>query len=130
MNPINWNENFKIRIANSSKEFQKHEVIKLLVMMKLIEKHKLDKNWIRIYSEFPVDDNLIPDIYFEDIKSKSIICYEIQKNMGDEYIKRKTKQYNELNIAFFNTVDLIIIPIKNAPNDLNELNNYLDQYII
>lgn len=127
MNKIKWNEQFKIRIANSRKEFQKHEVVKLLIMMKLIEKHKSHKNWIRIYSEIDLENGLVPDLYFEDVKGKSIICYEIQKNCSEEYIKERTKKYNELN-TFIN-LDLIIIPICELSNDITILNKELEKYI-
>jgi hypothetical protein len=127
---INWNEQFKLRISNADKSRQKHEVIKLLVMMKIIEKHKADRVWIRLYSEFPLENTgLIPDVYYENLKEKSVICYEIQKDLSNDYINRKTKEYNNYEIPFF-TVDLIVIPLLDSPDNLTELNTWLDKFIV
>jgi hypothetical protein len=125
---VNWNENFKLRIANSDSSMQKHEIIKLLVMMKIIDKYKSNKNWIRVYSEFPLENGAIPDIYFEDIKAKAIICYEIQKELSNEYTRKKVEQYKNYEVPYM-TCDLVIIPLKDAPTHISELNKWLDKYI-
>jgi hypothetical protein len=64
MNSVAWNEQFKIRIANSDKSFEKHEIIKTLLVMKLIEKNRSNKSWIRIYTEWDLFEDTICDIYF------------------------------------------------------------------
>jgi hypothetical protein len=125
---INWNEQFKFRISNSDTSRQKHEVIKLLLMMKIIEKHKKEKSWIRVYSEFPIDSQ-ITDIYYESLKDKSVVCYEVQKEFNSEYVQRITEAYNKIDIPYF-TVDLVIIPIRESPKDLDELNKWLDKFIV
>ncbi|HUS51273.1 MAG TPA: hypothetical protein VMZ91_13985 [Candidatus Paceibacterota bacterium] len=125
-----WSEQFKICLSKTDESMDLHDIIKILMVRKIIRNCK-NKAWIRIYTEFSIGEKeeLIPDIYVENIKDKSIICYEIQKNLGSDYVTKKTKQYNELDIPFFNSIDLIIIPIKNAPNDLTKLNSWLNQFI-
>jgi len=129
-NKVDWSENFKIRIANSSESFQLHEVIKLLYTMKYIEKHKHEKNWIRIYSEFSLFDGEKSDLYIENIKEKSCYAVEIQRNITKEWNENKAKQFKDWNVLGFNTSDLIVIPIREAPTDLDKLNLWLEQYII
>ena len=125
-----WEEQFKIRLAKADESMDLHDIIKILIVRKILRNSK-NKQWKRIYTEFSIDDGkLIPDIYVEDLKEKSVICYEIQKQCDEKYILEKTKQYNELDIPYFNSIDLIIIPIKNAPTDLDKLNLWLEQYII
>lgn len=130
MSNVNWNEQFKIRIANSDKSFEKHEVIKTLLVMKLINKHKKNKNWIRIYTEWDIFEDTICDIYFEDIKEKVCYSFEIQKNIDSEWTNKIIKKYKDWEVFGFNSADLIIIPLKKLSDDLNILSNQLNEYII
>jgi len=130
INKVLWSENFKIRIANSSDSFQKHEVVKLLYMMKYIEKHKSERNYLRIYSEFEVIEGTIVDLYIENLKEKSCYAVEIQKNITKEWNENKVKKFKEWNILGFNSSDLIVIPLKEAPSDLNKLNLWLEKYLV
>ena len=127
--PVRWDEQFKIRIANSDTSMQKHEVVKLLLVMKLIEKNRNHRNWIRIYTEHEINEDIICDIYFEDIKNKVIYAYEIQKNTSSDWTNQTLRKYKDWNVLGFNTSDLIIVPLKNAPDNLIELNKWLNDYI-
>lgn len=123
-----WNNLFKIRIRNCDDAFQKHEVIKLLVVMKLLKKHN-KRSFIRIYTEFNLN-GLVPDVYFEDIKLKSVVCYEIQKDFSKKWLEEKTKQYNNYQVPFMNAIDFIPININECPDNINEINKWLEKYII
>lgn len=129
MNSVAWNEQFKIRIANSDKSFEKHEVIKTLLVMKLINKYKKNKDWIRIYTEWDLFEDTICDIYFEDIKNKVCYAFEIQKKIDTEWTNRIVKKYKDWEVFGFNSADLIIVPIQKLSDDLNILSTQLDEYI-
>lgn len=129
MNSVNWNEQFKIRIANSDKSFEKHEVIKTLLVMKLINKNKKNKDWIRIYTEWDLFEDTICDIYFEDIKNKVCYAFEIQKKIDSEWTNRIVRKYKDWEVFGFNSADLIIIPLQKLSDDLNILSTQLDEYI-
>lgn len=127
---IDWETLYKIRIANSNSSFQKHEIIKLLIVMKILEKTR-NKKWLHIYTEFNLG-GIKADVYVEYIKSKSIVCYEIQKELNQNYIEltaKKYKKYEESQL-FFKSVDLIIIPLKDCPDNISEINNWLEQFIV
>jgi len=128
MEYTDWGNLFKVRIANSDDSFQQHEVTKLLVVMKILNKTK-NKNKLRIYTEFELENGLKPDVYVENINEKSIVVYEIQKEISKKYIEEKTKAYNSYEVPFFNTIDLVIIPLKKLSNNIEELNEQLDEYI-
>lgn len=128
-NKIYWDELFKIRIANSDESFQKHEIVKLLLVMKLIEKNRKDKNFIRIYTEFNLDNDLKCDVYFENARSKEVIIYEIQKNYTDEWIKDRTNKYKDYEVPFMKSTNWIPIPLKKLSNDIEEINRQLEEYI-
>ena len=129
-NKINWGENYKIRIANSSESFQLHEICKLLYMMKYLEKHKSEKNGIRIYSEFEVMEGVICDLYIENIKRKECYAVEVQKNITDNWNEIKKNQFKDWEVMGFNTADLIVIPLKEAPLDLDKLSLWLEKYLV
>ena len=124
---IDWKNLFKIRIANPDESFAKHEVVKLLIVMKILNKHKR-REWIRIYTEFKLN-GMTPDIYFENLKTKEVICYEIQKEVTKEWTEEKIKQYNNYDVPFFKSIDLIIVPIKKLSNNIEKLNKELEEYI-
>lgn len=127
---VDWAEQFKVRLSKTDASMDLHDVIKILVVRKIIRKCS-NKEWLRIYTEFEISEGkLIPDIYVENIKEKSIICYEIQKKLGNDYINRKTKEYNESDVPYFNSIDLIIIPLKDCPDKISEIDKWLDDYVI
>lgn len=128
MKTIDWNNLFKVRIANPSDTFQKHEVIKLLLVMKILNKNKR-KNWIRVYTEFELENGLKPDIYFENIRDKSVIIYEVQKEWTKEWLDQKTQAYKDYEVPYMNSVDFIPVNLNECPNDLNEINKWLDKFI-
>jgi hypothetical protein len=125
----NWNELFKIRIANSDDSFQKHEVIKLLLVMKLLNKNKKDKNFIRIYTEYQIDDETICDVYFENNRTKEALAYEIQKSLTTLWLEDRKNKYKDWEVYGMNSSDWIPVPLKESPNNLDELNEWLNQYI-
>ncbi len=128
--PVDWENLYKVRIGNSDESFQKHEIVKLLIVMKTLQKNKR-RDWLRIYTEFLLNNgsNLRPDVYVENVKDKSVICYEVQKECDKKYIKDRTKKYNDYEVPFFNTIDLIIIPLKELSDNIQELNKQLDKYV-
>lgn len=129
MSSVNWKEQFKVRIANSDPSFQHHEVVKLLLVMKLLQKNKSNRHWIRIYTEFFLENGLKPDVYFEDVKDKSVIIYEIQKEYSKQWLEEKTEKYNSLEIPFFPKVTFIPIDLRKLSKNIEELNEQLEDYV-
>jgi hypothetical protein len=126
---IDWNELFKIRISNPDKSRLKHEVVKLLLVMKLMDKYKKDKNFIRIYTEFDLDNGLICDVYFENARTKTAIAYEIQKEYTPLWLKDRTEKYKDWNVDFMNTSDWIPIDLNKLSDNIEEIYSQLDKYI-
>lgn len=128
MTTTEWDNLFKIKLSNIVEEsMDKHDVVKLLLVRKLLRKYK-QRTWIRIYTEKELSNGVIPDVYFESIKDKSIVCYEIQKELTNEYTRKKVEQYKNYEVPYM-TVDLVIIPLKDAPSHIKELNTWLDKYV-
>lgn len=129
MQKIDWSNIFKIRIAQSNKSMAKHEVVKILLVMRIMEKYKSNKSWIRIYTEFSLDNGLRPDVYFENVKTKEAIAYEIQKEYTPLWITKKEKQYSEWQQPFFKTNDFIPIDLTKFPKDIDGIWEKLEEYV-
>lgn len=127
---INWDEQFKIRIRRNASS--KHEVIKLLLVRSLIEKFKQNLYWIRIYTEYSLTNDKgktkITDIYFENIKTNEIICYEIQNNISKKWEKETKEFYSDFEKIYFNS-DWIIIKEKEFTDDIEEIEKKIKEII-
>ena len=128
---VDWHEQFKIRPRLNSSI--KHEVIKILLVRNLIEKHKRKARRIRIYTEYPIMDGKICDVYFENLKGKSgnpeAVAYEIQKIVSKEWIKATQKIYNEWDKFGFLT-DWVLIKESDFPDDIELIDKKIKQLII
>ena len=122
-----WENLYKVRIGNSDESFQKHEVVKLLLVMKILRKNKR-KHFLRIYTEFELENKKKPDVYVEDLKNKSILIYEIQKDYSPSWIKETTKAYKNYEVYNF-TVDFIPINLNLFTDDINEINEKLEEFV-
>lgn len=130
MSNVDWSNQCKLRIANSKESFQKHEVIKLLIMMKLLEKHKKNRTFLRMYSEFLIDDKRKCDIYFEDNREKAAYAYEIQKDINKKWLDSTKDFYRDWDVFLMRTSDLIVVPIRELSDNIIELNKQLDAYVM
>ena len=127
---IQWDEQFKIRVRRNASI--KHEHIKLNIVLKLLEKYKKNLYWIRIYTEYPLTSNnktKITDVYFENIKTNEIICYEIQKNISDKWIDETIKFYDKFERVYFKT-DWSLIKENDFSDDLNLLDEQIKEAIL
>jgi len=124
---IDWHEQFKIRVRRNASS--KHEVIKTLLVRNLIEKYKSQLYWVRIYTEYPIGEGKICDVYFENIKTKEIICYEIQKVITDKWLEETKNAYDNFENSYFKT-DWCLIKEDDLPNTIKELDKNLMELIV
>lgn len=120
-NNILWTEQFKIRPRRNASK--KHEVIKLFLVLNLIEKYKKSLYWIRIYTEHSIGGKIC-DVYFENIKSHEIICYEVQNNVSKKWLDETNSFYENFRRIFFKTGWSLI-----KENDLSDDIETLDKEI-
>ena len=127
INKVNWNEQFKIRVRRNAS--RKHETIKLLIVLNIIEKFKKNLSLIRVYTEYEVGDGKICDVYFENIKTNEIICYEIQNNISKKWLEYTKEFYENYDKIFF-TVDWMLVREKDLPESIEELNKAIKDILI
>jgi len=124
-----WDNVFKIRTTNPDKSRDKHEVVKLLLVRALMRKHSRNM-FIRIYTEFRLDNGAIPDVYFENLRTKEAYAFEIQKNMSNKWLKEIKEKYKNYQAPFFDTFDYIIIDLSEFSNDINEIREKVEEYVV
>jgi len=124
-----WDNVFKIRTTNPDKSRDKHEVVKLLLVRALMKKHSRNL-FIRIYTEFRLDNGAIPDVYFENLKTKEAYAYEIQKNMSNRWLNEIKEKYENYQAPFFDTFDYIIIDLSEFSDNINEIREKVEEYIV
>ena len=124
---VDWDNLYKVRLASSIPEMDKHDVVKLLLVRKILRKYKR-RDWIHIYTEFKLENGNIVDVYFENVKDKSVVIYEIQKEYTKEWLKTKTKQYKDYEVPYF-TIDFIPIDLNDCPENIEEINKWLEKYV-
>jgi uncharacterized protein (UPF0248 family) len=128
---INWSEQFKVRIANSDKSFLRHEIIKCMLVMKLINKYKHNKTWIRIYTEHQINEGVKCDVYFEDVKNKNAYAFELQKDFSTKWLEDRKEKYKDWNVPYFKTSDWIPINLNHFDSKmtLEEIWDKLGEFI-
>lgn len=124
-----WNNLFKIRTTSPDKSRDLHEVVKLLLVRRLLEKYQKSKHFIRIYTEYQLENGLRPDIYFENTRTKESYAFEIQKNFVAHWIKEKSEKYKDYTTPFM-TFDWIPINLNEFPTDIEGINNKLKEYVV
>ena len=123
---IDWNEQFKIRPRRNTS--RKHEIIKLLIVLNLLEKYKRSLYWIRIYTEYSIGKKIC-DVYFENIKTNEIICYEIQNNVSEKWLEETRNFYNNFERIYFRT-GWTLIRENNLSDDIEILNKQINKLIL
>lgn len=98
----------------------KYEVIKIILVMKLIERYKENKYWLKFYSEFELDEGLVCSLYFINMKTRQEIIYEITK--GEIGIERY-KNFIDKGYTFVNIVT------KDFPDDIKGIEDKIEELI-
>lgn len=122
---ISWDEQFKIRPRRNAS--RKHEIIKLLIVLNILEKYKKNLSWIRVYTEHKIGEK-ITDVYFENIKTKEIICYEIQGSVTAKWKRETVKSYEEYENIYFDT-DWILVREHDLSDDIETLDKEVKELI-
>ena len=127
---IKWTEQNKIRVRESDESQEKHLIVKALIMLHLKIKHKKDSHWIKLYSEFPIGEGKICDIYYENIRTKEAYAYEIQKDINKKWLEETSKAYDGWEVFGMKTADYIVVELDKLSDDLNVLGSQIKELII
>lgn len=128
VNKIDWNKQLTVPVREIKEAQAKHLVVKSLLTFLVKLKYSRNLSWQRIYPEFDLD-GAIPDLYHEDLKSKAVYIYEIQKQVSKEWIDKKNKFYENYEVYNFKTVDWILIDLNKCPDKINEILVWLKEQI-
>jgi len=123
---IDWNNQFKIRLKRNTSK--KHEIIKLLIVLNLMQKYRRSLYWIRVYTEYSLGKKIC-DVYFENIKTKEIICYEVQNNVSPKWLEETRNFYDNFEKIYFKT-GWTLIRENNLSEDIEILNKQIKKLIL
>jgi len=126
---IDWENLFRIDISNLNVSMQLHEVVKLLLVMKLLNKHKVDRNYVRIYTAFSIKEEKRCDVYYENMKTKEVYAYEIQKKVSKSWVEKTKETYKEWAVPFMKTIDWVLIDLNKCPAEIPKINEWLNQFV-
>ncbi len=127
---IKWSEQNKIRVRESDESQEKHLIVKALIMLHLKIKHKKDSHWMKLYSEFPVVEGKICDIYNENMKTKEVFAYEIQKDINKKWLKETQRAYKDWEVYGMKTADYIVVDLDKLSDDLEILSEQIKELIV
>jgi hypothetical protein len=121
---VNWNNLYKIRLNNYDDSLVKHEIVKLLIVKNILNKYSSKKQYQEVYTEYPVCEGKVSDVYHENHLTKEIYAYEIQSKITEQWTKDTDRKYANFNI------DWILIDLNKLSNDITELNNQIKELIV
>lgn len=119
---IDFEKVSRFRIAD--KPDVKKEVVKLILFLKLREKHKSNLININIHSDFPITDDKKVDIYYDNLKTKKVVLYKIYKKESPASIE----EYNTYEMPFMET-EVRLIHLRDVPDNLEDIYKYLEEFI-
>ena len=119
-------QNIKINVKEVDESNYKKEIIKLLLVMKLIRLSRRNIYKINIYTNLQIDEDFTCDIYFEDIKRKEVRIFNIVSKKID---KKKEDFYNQLKIYGMNETIYNKIYVDSISDDINEMDKQLEEYL-
>lgn len=125
---IDWNELNKIRVKELTEAQTKHLVVKSLVVQRLLMKYNKKKNYIRVYTEFPVKEGKICDVYFENTLTKEAIAFEIQDKVTPQWLGQVKLQYSNWEVMGCRT-SWILIDLKTLSNNIKTMSKQLEELI-
>ncbi|MCK9429514.1 MAG: hypothetical protein M0R17_05880 [Candidatus Omnitrophica bacterium] len=99
----------------------KYEVVKIILIKKLLDKYKDKKHWIEIFPELEYEKGLFSSIYFVDMKERKEIIYHITKQ--DSKIDKRYDSFVEKGGL------VIVVNINKLSDNIKEIEKELGELI-
>lgn len=122
--------NLKELIGNQNREEElilKKEIIKTVIVVNLLMKNKGKVRWINILNNFQLSDNKTCDLYYENIKEKTVQVFKIVKRKTNKRLNEIKKELEQIDLSFYKEV--IVLDMDNFSEDISEINERIKRYI-
>lgn len=107
----------------------KKQVVKIVLTTLFIKKYKKSA-WVNIYNNFELTNEIVVDLYIEDLKDKSVKLYKILgKGMGDERRENLKELVEKVDLAFVKNKEAYLINIDEVPDSIIDMRIHLQRYI-
>lgn len=122
---INWDNLMRIKIDNNIKKI-KYEIVKIILILKLLERHNKEKDFIRIYTEFDLTEKLKCDVYYENMVTKEVYVFILTDGK-----KRKIEQleFENWNPYLIKYKEIIMIDLNSLSDDIYIINKEISKFI-
>jgi hypothetical protein len=111
----------KINNFEFAKKGTKYEVVKVIIMKKLLEKYKDKKYWVEIHPELEYEEGLVSSIYVIDMKEKKEVIYHLS-NSDLNVEKGYEKFIKDGGI-------LVKINIKKLSDNIKEIEKEIEEFL-
>lgn len=126
---IDKDELFRFKIGEITSDKTKYEAVKLLLVLKLLNKNSNSLTKIRIYTEFEIDMDMVCSVYYENTRTKEAKAYDIYSNQQRVWMDEKKRKYADWKVPFMDSSDWIPINLNEFTNNLDEIYAKLEGYI-
>lgn len=116
--------NLCVSLEELLKSSIKKIIIKTIIYKKLLCKKGRERILYRIYTNFPTNEREC-DIFFEDIRGKKILIFEIINKESEEEIKKIYEDYD----VWLSKIKLVILKENEFGDSLDEIENKIEKLI-
>lgn len=121
---INFNEQYRIRLASPELPMRKHEIVKLIIVCEIMRRTKGSKAYQLIYTEKPMGPGKICDVYHKNKLNGDLYCYEIQSRVSKKWLEETMRFYDSKGINWQ------LIDLKKLSNDINKLSEEIKELVL
>ncbi len=127
---IQWNEQGKVRVRETRESQIKHLLVKAAIVFYIKFKHRNRSHAVKVYTEWPVGDGKVCDVYYENSRDKEAIAYEVQARISDKWLKETEESYKNWEVHGMKSVDYIIIDLSKLSNNMKEMVKQVKELVI
>jgi len=127
---MEWNEQGKIRIRESTEAQLKHLMVKTMVAFYIKFKHRKKSRVVKIYTEWPVVEGKICDVYYENSWDKEAVAYEIRMSVNAKWLQKTKEAYKGWEVYGIKNPEYVVIDLTKISNNLTEMAKQIKEIVI
>lgn len=123
-------DRFKVKLVEMKENKTKKLIIKTLICQKILIKHSKERARIRIYTDFPIEEGRTCDVYYDNIRKKEVVVYDIKTNVQNKWVVNAKKFYGDWKVYGMDNSKWVLVRVEELSNDLDTLNKQIKEIVI